>query len=79
MSNNSIAVPPTRLTGEALARMFEKQLSELQPGCTLTITSEGLVALEGVEVAAPAYPHKRWRDEANNKLCIRRLERWGDA
>lgn len=72
MANNSVTVQPFRLTGEQLARMFEKQLQELEVGCTLMITNEGLVALDGVEVAAPIYPHKRWRDEAENRLCIRR-------
>lgn len=71
MASNSIV--PQRLTGEALGREFEKQLEKLEPGCTLTITSEGLAMLGDYVVRPPVYPHRRVFDEQNNKLVVTRL------
>ena len=63
------------LHGDDLIYEIELALSKLQPGDTLRIDRVAVRKAGGdlSKVAAPVYPHRRWKDEATTDLCVCRL------
>lgn len=62
------------LSGKELAYEFMMMLDRLCPGDEMVIDYKAFIALgPDNEVTPPAYPHRRWRNEATRALHIRRF------